>query len=71
MSPLLDPVRTLDRPPWVDANHFTARRMLVFSGAGDPEQALANDACQDADCEGLVGVNVYGSGDRLVITVAH
>jgi hypothetical protein len=37
----------------------------------DPEQALANDLRQGADCEGLIGVNVYGSGARLVITVAH
>jgi hypothetical protein len=37
----------------------------------DPEQALANDPCKDADCKGLIGVNVYGSGARLVITVAQ
>jgi hypothetical protein len=34
-------------------------------------QALASDPCQDAEYEGLIGVNVYGSGARLVITVAH
>jgi hypothetical protein len=32
---------------------------------------LAKVPCQDADCERLIGVNVYGSGARLVITVAH
>ena len=32
------------------------------SAAHDPEQALANAPCQDADCECLIGVNVYGSG---------
>jgi hypothetical protein len=45
--------------------------MFLVSGARDPEQALANDPCQDAECNGLIGVNVYGSGARLVITVAH
>jgi hypothetical protein len=44
--------------------------VFLLSAARDPEQALANDPCQDADCEGLIGVNVYGSGARLVITVA-
>jgi hypothetical protein len=46
-------------------------RMFLVPGARDPEQALANDPYQDADCDGLIGVNVYGSGARLVITVAH
>jgi hypothetical protein len=46
-------------------------RVFPVSSALDPEQALANDPCQDADCDGLIGVNVYGSGARLVITVAH
>jgi hypothetical protein len=41
------------------------------SAAHDPEQALAKVPCQDADCERLIGVNVYGSGARLVITVAR
>jgi hypothetical protein len=45
--------------------------VFPVSSARDPEQALAKDPCQDADCEGLIGVNVYGSGARLVITVAH
>ena len=34
-------------------------------------QALANDPRQDAEYKGLIGVNVDGSGARLVITVAH
>jgi hypothetical protein len=44
--------------------------VFPVSSALDPEQALANDPCQDADCERLIGVNIYGSGARLVITVA-
>jgi hypothetical protein len=43
----------------------------LFRPPRDPEQALAKGRCQDADCERLIGVNVYGSGARLVITVAH
>jgi hypothetical protein len=45
--------------------------VFPVSAARDPEQALANDPYQDADCEGLIGVKVYGSRARLVITVAH
>jgi hypothetical protein len=39
--------------------------------AHDLEGALANVPRQDADCEGLIGVNVYGSAARLEFTVAH
>jgi hypothetical protein len=45
--------------------------VFPVSAARDPERALAIDRRKDADCEGLIGVNVYGSGARLVITVAH
>jgi hypothetical protein len=34
------------------------------SAAHDPEQALANVQRLDADCGGLIGVNVYGSAAR-------
>ncbi len=40
--------------------HVNAVQML--SAAHDPEQGLAKVRCQDADCERLIGVNVYGSG---------
>jgi hypothetical protein len=42
-------------------------------GFGSPMtlRAIANDPCQDAEYKGLIGVNVDGSGARLVITVAH
>ena len=43
----------------------------LFRPPRDPEQALAKGRFQDADCERLIGVNVYGSGARLVFTVAH
>jgi hypothetical protein len=43
----------------------------LFRQPRGPEQPLAKGRCQDADCERLIGVNVYGSGARLVITVAH
>jgi hypothetical protein len=39
--------------------------------AHDLGGALANVPRQDADCEGLIGVNVYGSAARLEFTVAH
>jgi hypothetical protein len=58
-----------------------SRRITVFSppdgcrcpvlAAHDLEGALANVPRQDADCEGLIGVNVYGSAARLEFTVAH
>jgi hypothetical protein len=35
--------------------------VFPVSAAHDPEQALANVPRLDADCVGLVGVNVYGS----------
>jgi hypothetical protein len=37
----------------------------------DLEGALANVPRQDADCVGLIGVNVYGSAARLEFTVAR
>jgi len=46
------------------------RRCPVLA-AHDLEGALANVPRQDADCEGLIGVNVYGSAARLEFTVAH
>jgi hypothetical protein len=67
-------------PQWTKPVHGPGIAVLPFvewvpafpvSAARDPEQALANDPYQDADCEGLIGVNVYGSRARLVITVAH
>jgi hypothetical protein len=39
--------------------------------AHDPEEALANVPRQDADCGGLMGVNVYGPAARLKVTVAR
>jgi hypothetical protein len=39
---------------------------FLFRQPRGPEQALAKGRCQDADCERLIGVNVYGSGARLV-----
>jgi hypothetical protein len=68
-----------EHPQWMKPVHAARNRgvtivewvpVFLLSAARDPEQALANDPCQDADCEGLIGVNVYGSGARLVITVA-
>jgi hypothetical protein len=44
--------------------------LFPVSSAHDPDQGLAKGRCQDADCERLIGVNIYGSGARLVITVA-
>jgi hypothetical protein len=41
------------------------------SAAHDPEPALANVPRQDADCVGLIGVNVYGSAARMEFTVAR
>src|SRR5437667_4669151 len=56
----LQPLRALDRElrciPVVEWLRCPA------SAAPDPEQALANAPRQDADCECLIGVNVYGSG---------
>jgi hypothetical protein len=42
-----------------------------FWAVDDLEVALANVPRQDADCEGLIDVNLYGSSARLVITIAH
>ena len=59
------------RPPAQGAPAGALREAVAPYGCYNAASGLAKVRCPDADCERLIGVNVYGSGARLVITVAH
>ena len=61
----------VSRPPTYGAPAGAIREAVAPCGCNNAASGLAKVRYLDADCERLIGVNVYGSGARLVITVAH